>query len=151
MFDRIENGYLIGCASYVNRMRCVFPWLSGKDGLALFVLMCGLGARAGDTSWPVNRGSSKLVSVTSSGKLQYQPYDETGDVIPDFSMCGYGGGGVPIPKVPVRVTVIPQSGVSDDTRRLQVAVDHVANLTADKNGFRCAVLLKRGRYRFEGA
>jgi hypothetical protein len=123
-------------------------------GIALvtLALLAGLLAHAAEQSAAAqSRGTSKLVSFASDGKLHYQPYDERGDSIPDFSNCGYGGGGVTIPAVPVKATVTPKSGESDDTQRIQAALDQVSKLPLDRAGFRGAVLLKRGRYRIEGA
>ena len=44
----------------------------------------------------------------------------------DFSTAGYGGGGVPLPAVPARLTVAPTGG--DDTRLIQAALDAVGRL-----------------------
>jgi len=77
------------------------------------------------------------------GKLVYVP-DAQGNIIPDFSNAGYGGGGVPIPYVPVKETVWGVEG--DATPVIQAAIDHVSALTPDENGFRGAVLLKMGYY-----
>ena len=79
----------------------------------------------------------------SEGKLIYIP-DEQGNTIPDFSYAGYGGGGIALPYVPIKVTVWPVKG--DDTPNIQTAIDHVSNLPMDANGFRGAVLLKQGYY-----
>ena len=92
---------------------------------------------------------SKLVFPGKDGKLQYAP-DEQGDTIPDFSNCGYMGGGVAIPDVPVKVTLNPEKGAKDDTQRIQAAIDEVAKQTADQNGIRGAVLLTKGTYRING-
>jgi hypothetical protein len=73
--------------------------------------------------------------------------DATGDRIPDFSHAGYGGGAA-IPAVPVRVVVPP--GAGDNGPRLQAAIDHVAALRPDDNGFRGAVLLLAGRHEVAG-
>src|SRR4051812_34401037 len=93
---------------------------------------------------PTNRAGT-LVFLGADGKLNYKPYTDRGDVIPDFSRCGYGGGGVELPTVPVAVTVSPQLDSTDDTKRIQAALDGVAKLPVNKSGFRGAVLLKRGR------
>ena len=89
---------------------------------------------------------SKLVYPGPDGKLVYRP-DPDGDFIPDFSRCGYAGGGVPLPVLPVKATVLPGNGVDDDRARIQAALDAVAKLPPDGHGFRGAVLLKRGHYR----
>jgi hypothetical protein len=78
------------------------------------------------------------------GRLVYVP-DEQGNTIPDFSYAGYGGGGTPIPSVPVKETVWPVAG--DNTANLQAAIDRVSALPLDKNGFRGAVLIRMGYYK----
>ena len=40
---------------------------------------------------------SKLISINEKGKLSYHSYTDKGDLLPDFSFCGYKGGGVAIP------------------------------------------------------
>jgi hypothetical protein len=89
---------------------------------------------------------SKLVFPGPDGKLRYVA-DENGNTIPDFSNCGYHGGGVRIPDVATKVTVEPERDSKDDTARIQRAIDEVAKLPRDEHGFRGAVLLKRGQYR----
>src|SRR2546423_812276 len=68
--------------------------------------------------------------------------------IPDFSHCGYMGGGVPIPDAPVRVVVPRAEG--DNTARIQAAIDDLAALSPDDRGIRGAVLLQKGRYDVNG-
>ena len=80
----------------------------------------------------------------ADGKLVYVA-DEQGNTILDASHAGYGGGGVPIPTIPVRETLWPAAG--DNTERLQAAIDKVSALPVDKYGFRGAVLLRAGYYR----
>lgn len=87
--------------------------------------------------------ADKYFDKGAGGKLAY-PADKHGDHIPDFSNCGYMGGGVRLPTVQVEATVEPSGG--DDGERIQQAIDHVASLPLDKHGFRGAVLLKRGEY-----
>jgi hypothetical protein len=65
-----------------------------------------------------------------------------------FSHCGYGGGGVPIPGVPVRVVVGPRQG--DNGPRIQAAIDYVSGLRPHANGFRGAVLVLAGRHEISG-
>lgn len=90
---------------------------------------------------------SKLAAVGSDGRLHYTAYTGQGDRLPDFSHCGYGGGGVPLPDAPVRATLEPQAGGADDSLRLQQALDRVGALPPGADGLRGAVLLKRGTYR----
>jgi hypothetical protein len=76
--------------------------------------------------------------------LVYVP-DEQGNTIHDASHAGYGGGGVPLPTVPVKEALWPVAG--DNTSHVQAAIDKVASLPLDRNGFRGAVLLRAGYYR----
>src|SRR5262245_28260742 len=66
------------------------------------------------------------------GRAAYQA-EPTADRIPDFSNVGYMGGGVRIPEPPVVEIVRPADG--DDGQRIQDAVDRVAMLPLQDNGF----------------
>ena len=87
------------------------------------------------------------VRLGDGGELVYKP-DESGNTIPDFSNCGYRRGGVPLPDVPVRLTLEPADG--DDTERIQAAIDQIGEMPLDDDGFRGAVLLRAGEYRIGG-
>lgn len=91
-------------------------------------------------------GRSELVSPGPDGRLRYTSYSPRGDIIPDFSHCGYAGGDRAIPDVPVRETLSPRVGEGDDSPRIQAALDRLAALPPDAGGFRGALLLKRGHY-----
>jgi hypothetical protein len=91
--------------------------------------------------------AAPCVSPGTDGKLIYQT-DKRGDRIPDFSHCGYAGGGVAIPDVPIRVAVAAARG--DNGARIQAAIDHVSQLPADRQGIRGAVLLLAGRHEVAG-
>jgi hypothetical protein len=80
-----------------------------------------------------------------SNKLKYTP-TENGDQIPDFSYCGYQGGGVSLPDIRTRVTLSPRKS-GDDTLRIQEALDKVGKKSLDRKNMRGAVLLKAGIYR----
>lgn len=80
------------------------------------------------------------------GKINYAP-DANGNTIPDFSYVGYKEGLEPIPDVAVAATVLPGDG--DDAARIQAALDQVSALPLT-NGFRGAVLLKKGEYQVAG-
>ncbi|MBT4822983.1 MAG: hypothetical protein HON70_45175, partial [Lentisphaerae bacterium] len=80
----------------------------------------------------------------------YTPVGARGDRLPDFSNCGYRGGGVAIPDIPVRLTVAPMPNFVDATARIQAAVDEVSALPPGADGVRGAVLLTRGVYRVAG-
>jgi hypothetical protein len=90
----------------------------------------------------------RYVWLDDAGRLVYKA-EERGDRVPDFSHCGYGGGGVPIPDVPALAVVSPTPG--DAGPRIQAAIDHVAGLPPDARGVRGAVLLRAGRYEVAGA
>lgn len=97
------------------------------------------GAQVDDLAPTVSR-----VYPGPDGKLVYVP-DEQGNTIPDSSYSGYGGGGVPIPTVPVKETVWPVAG--DNTANIQAAIYKVSALPLDRYGFRGTVLLRAGYYR----
>jgi hypothetical protein len=97
---------------------------------------------------PSNKaGKTSLVTQAENGALLYQPYSKEGDILPDFSNCGYAGGEMPLPDAPVRETLKPEPGDGDDHARIQAALDRVAKLEPDASGIRGAVLLTRGVYR----
>lgn len=54
---------------------------------------------------------------------------------------------MPLPEADVRETLEPESTHADDSPRIQAALDRVSQLPLDNDGFRGAVLLKRGHYR----
>lgn len=90
-----------------------------------------------------------LASLDASGRLQYRRYANEGQskklhILPDFSYAGYKMGGVAIPTLPVRVTLSP--GTGDALARIQAAIDKVSQRSPDTQGFRGAVLLKKGTY-----
>lgn len=97
---------------------------------------------------PATVAPSDVPSVgLQSGRLVYT-YDSLGNRIPDYSCCGYKFSGTPIPEVPVQVVVHPVDG--DATALVQHAIDKVAALPVQKNGFRGAVLLREGIYNLSG-
>ncbi|MGN6367005.1 MAG: hypothetical protein ACTHN5_01965 [Phycisphaerae bacterium] len=96
------------------------------------------------------KGVTNLVHVAGDGRLAYSPYDREGDVLPDFSVCGYEGGGVALPTVEAKVTLTPERGESDDGPRIQAAIDQVGKMGMGKDGYRGAVRLKKGVYRVAG-
>ena len=112
--------------------------LSLKILILPFILFC-LANRPG-----VSQNYSRLVYPDHSGKLVYEK-DDRGSHIPDYSVAGYMGGGVPIPDVPVVKTIEP--GPGDDTWRIQKAIDWVAeNIPIGADHYRGAVLLTAGVY-----
>ncbi len=114
----------------------------------VMIALLGLGWAEVASSEPGKTpGKSVLVSVAPDGRLRTAPYTPRGDVLPDFSFCGYGGGGVPLPAAPVRESLQPEPGDTDDGPRIQAALDRVAQLPLGPDGLRGAVLLRRGAYR----
>ena len=91
---------------------------------------------------------SQWVSPGPGGKLVYRT-TAAGDRILDFSHAGYLGGGVALPRVPVRKTVKP-SGGDDDAAVIQAAIDQVSALPLVGH-FRGAVLLAPGTYQLPRA
>ena len=84
---------------------------------------------------------SKIAYPGKTGKLIYVP-DKDGNSIPDFSNCGYMGGGTRLPNVPVRTEVAAEP--TDARARIQEAIDKVSKMPLGREGFRGAVLLKKG-------
>ena len=87
--------------------------------------------------------TTTLVSVGSNGKLVYAP-DAKGNKVPDYSGVGYMNSEAPIPTVPVVLTVSPVTG--DNYTNVQNAVNTVAAMPLDANGFRGAILFTAGTY-----
>jgi hypothetical protein len=86
--------------------------------------------------------NEQIANILEKGK--------NGNVIPDFSTVGYMGGGVTLPQVKTVLKLSP-APQGDDRRRIQDALDQIAQMPLDKNGFRGALLLKKGQYRINGS
>ncbi|MEC0239349.1 discoidin domain-containing protein [Paenibacillus dokdonensis] len=95
----------------------------------------------------IPKDQSQIAFLGKDGKMIYVS-DYRGNQILDFSNVGYMGGGVKIPEVKVKATVKPGDG--DDTAHIQAAIDQVAQMPIGKDGFRGAVLLKKGKYEVGG-
>lgn len=87
--------------------------------------------------------TSSLVAVGTNGHLVYTP-DAKGNVVPDFSAVGYLNSEAPIPTVAVVLTVNPVAG--DNLANVQNAINQVAAMPLDANGFRGAILFTAGTY-----
>lgn len=96
----------------------------------------------------IPEGQSQIAFTGKDGRMVYVP-DYKGNRIIDFSNVGYMGGGVKLPDVQARIAVQPTGG--DDTAMLQAAIDEVSRLPRDADGFRGAVLLKKGTYLVGGS
>lgn len=86
---------------------------------------------------------STLVTVGSNGNLVYKA-DAMGNVVPDFSGVGYMNSEAPIPTISVVKTVTAIAG--DNLTNIQNAIDAVAAMPIQSNGFRGAILFKAGTY-----
>ena len=80
----------------------------------------------------------------ADGTLQYQT-TAIGDKILDFSGAGYMGGTQSIPLVPIALTLNPSPTPTDDTARIQAAINQVSTLPL-VNGVRGTILLTAGTY-----
>lgn len=89
---------------------------------------------------------SVVVHPGKDGKLVYT-LDYRGNRIPDFSRVGYRNG-MEIPTIPLVLELEPQEG--DDTERIQAAINTVSAMPLNDEGFRGALLLKKGIYEIEG-
>ncbi len=122
----------------------MLPPLPGFRSLfSLLVCACAVPAFAADAA----PRPAVSVRADKAGKLIYEA-DAAGNRVLDFSTAGYGGGGVAIPFVPVKITVTPDG--QHDRARIQAALDLVAKMPAGPDGFRGAVLLAPGRFAIEG-
>ncbi|HVW58784.1 MAG TPA: hypothetical protein VHC48_02070 [Puia sp.] len=108
-----------------------------KKYLSLLAATMFLSFQPGPSAW-----ESKLLHLTRDGRLQYIP-DEKGNILPDFSLVGYEHGDRPLPELKVVRTVSP-SDAGDAQQAIQSAIDEVSGKAADANGFRGAILLKKG-------
>lgn len=93
-----------------------------------------------------NWQSSRVV-VEQNGCLSY-PEDNEKNRIPDFSYAGYKNGNEEIPDIEVKVTISAKNG--DNTNQIQNAINQVAQLPLNANGFRGAVMLNAGEYEVLG-
>ena len=93
---------------------------------------------------PITTWESKFIKQNKDGSLKYIQ-DEKGNIIPDFSRVGYYAGEKNIPDVAVVKTIEPATGTSETI--IQSAIDELSKKPLDKNGFRGAILLKKGTYK----
>ena len=84
-------------------------------------------------------------SVEVSGSIPLKDRDYP---IIDFSYAGYGGGIESLPDIQAALFVRPTGG--DDTALLQAALDRLAKLPAQPDGFRGALQFAPGKFRVAG-
>lgn len=88
---------------------------------------------------------STIVYDDGTGKLVYKA-DAKGNTVPDFSGVGYQNSEENIPdNIPVVKTVEAVQG--DNLQIIQNAINEVSALTPGTDGFRGAILFKKGEYR----
>ncbi len=92
-------------------------------------------------------GQTDLVQIDGNRHLSYAK-DADGFVLPDFSYAGYHNGDPDIPYIQVVKTISAVTG--DNTAHLQAAIDEIGARTPDTNGFRGALLLRKGTYEVTG-
>lgn len=109
--------------------------MTKKSWLFLFLSLVGF--------LPGIAQTSGLISLGVDGRLVYVA-DGKGNTVPDFSGVGYRNSELPIPSPSVVKTVNPVEG--DNWSNVQTAINEVAALSPDANGFRGAVLFKAGTY-----
>ncbi|WP_448702377.1 hypothetical protein ACFGVR_08495 [Mucilaginibacter sp. AW1-3] len=109
-------------------------------GIIAALILSALAFKNYTDSW-----QSKLVTLNTDNSLTYHQ-DEEGNTLPDFSRVGYHEGDEPIPDIPVVKTVeAPADG--NGQQLIQDAITEVAKLKPGANGFRGAILLKKGIYK----
>lgn len=106
-------------------------------GLCLFIYPI-IASFKNDKLW-----NSRFLTINKDGSITYIP-DEKGNIIPDFSNVGYHHGFSQIPNIKVVKIVNPVQG--DAGKVIQQAIDEVAAIAPDKDGYRGAILLKKGSY-----
>lgn len=93
--------------------------------------------------FPIGLLAQPFGLTTNQGQLTYQP-DEKGNIILDYSYCGYRLSESDIPFVSAKVFVKHES--ADAAPMIQSAIDYVSQLLPDPQGFRGAVLLDSGTF-----
>ncbi|MCK9477935.1 MAG: discoidin domain-containing protein [Firmicutes bacterium] len=116
----------------------------------VFDILLGSGENYSDASYFTARnktitpsGEAVLAYIGEKGLLEYTP-DHRGNRLLDYSQVGYKMGEEPIPNIPIAEVIEPAEG--DDGLRIQEAVDRICELPIRSNGFRGALLIKKGRY-----
>lgn len=94
---------------------------------------------------PIVAAESQWVRTGVTGRLFYVP-DAEGDRILDFTNVGYRGHGSELlpNDIPTTITIAPVAG--DDTATIQSAINQLAAMPLQANGYRGAVLLQAGHY-----
>lgn len=108
--------------------------------VCLLLLVANFSFQVPSPTW-----ESKFIKVNKDGSLKYTP-DDKGNIIPDFSRVGYYSGDKAIPNIPVVKTIEPAAnGTSEEV--IKAAIEEVSKKPPGKDGFRGAILLKKGTYK----
>ncbi len=98
----------------------------------------------------ISRLTTLLIACIVSVNLFAAPKPKKEVYIPmDYSTCGYHASERAIPDIPVTKYVVWQDG--DCSSRIQQAIDEVALLKPDKNGYRGCILLGEGVFKISKA
>lgn len=136
---------LLYCSNLTQRRTCRHMGLRvfSKAAVTIYVLFyTALQVNAQKPAPPV------LPVVIQKGHVIYNADSVSGDKVPDFSYCGYKASEQDIPVVAIKAVVPLVKG--DATATIQAAINRVAAMPLDKDGFRGAVLLQKGTYAVEG-
>lgn len=109
--------------------------------LYLFILSICFAGNASSQGW-----KSACMEVDSKGNIRYIP-DVKGNILPDFSRVGYCNSKQILPDIKIVKTISPGE---NSQQIIQSAIDEVAAMPLKKNGFRGAILLKKGIYLIPG-
>lgn len=88
------------------------------------------------------------LKINKKDHLEYVT-DKLGNRILDYSYCGYKSSEKQIPNAPVKVFV--NWTKSEQSERIQRAIDYVSSLKPDKNGLRGAVLIGEGIFHLKNS
>jgi pectin methylesterase-like acyl-CoA thioesterase len=121
---------------------CEMGIIYWKRYLLTLVTCCFVATGFSQSTW-----TSKHVQLNKDGSLKYIP-DSEGNTFPDFSKVGCYQNSKPLPVIRVVKTIEATGDKSQQV--LQSAIDEVSKLPLDKNGFRGAILLKKGIYPIPG-
>ncbi len=96
---------------------------------------------------PVTKWESKFVTITPDGSLRYHP-DENGNINSRFQPRWLLSGRPADTHVPVVKTISPSD--TNSQAIIQKAIEEVSQENPMHNGFRGAILLKKGTYKIPG-
>jgi len=102
-----------------------------------------------DTINNIEKNNSKETEESRQSNFDFLQPDVKNNVIPDFSKVGFLSGGKNIPNVPVVYSIEPKAG--DNRENIQNAINKIAAMPIRSNGFRGALLLKKGTYPVNGS